>query len=96
LNRCQTQSLPFSTNPSGWCILTSTTSVFMLHIPSHSVALVSIPFVLFVVSYRLSVGPSERLLAHFYALHYILSLVYSGVCVVFRVSPAWLLVALAC
>jgi hypothetical protein len=45
----------------------------------HSIALVSHPFYSLVVSYRLSVGPSERLIAHFHPSHYILSLVYSGV-----------------
>jgi hypothetical protein len=47
----------------------STTLVFIPYISLHSIILAFIPFVLLVVSYRLSVGPFERLLAFsFFAL----------------------------
>jgi hypothetical protein len=47
--------------------------------PLLSVALVSHPSSYLVVSYRLLVGPSERLFAHFHSLHCSLLLVYSRV-----------------
>jgi hypothetical protein len=59
---------------------------YLCRFPLHSITLASHFFYSLVVSYRLSVGPSERLFSHFHSLHCILSLVYSGVWVVFRVS----------
>jgi hypothetical protein len=50
------------------------------YFPSHFITLASLSFCSLVVSYRLSVGPFERLLAfQFFALHLILG-VFLGLC----------------
>jgi hypothetical protein len=61
---------------------------FIPYIPSHLVALASTPFALLVVSYRLFMGPSERLLAFsFFVLHLILG-VFQGLGGVWSISRA--------